>query len=189
MSIAERIGDTYRKIKAYIIMIRRNITRPKELDWVATGLARGSDIRDLDFLRRQGISAVVGLQAERLDEESKLRSAGIEYLRVPIKDGHAPELSQIQSMVSWINKQAENGRKVYMHCAAGVGRAPTMAIAYLVSTGLTADQALLRIKEKHRDTDPGPRQIEAVREYEALISEQKVRNIGETGSPDSDLRS
>jgi len=187
MSIAERIGDTYRKIKAYIIMIRRNITRPKELDWVATDLAIGSDIRDLDFLRRQGISAVVGLQAERLDEESKLRSAGIEYLRVPIKDGHAPELSQIQSMVSWINKQAENGRKVYMHCAAGVGRAPTMAIAYLVSTGLTADQAFAEIKQKHHDTDPGPRQLEAVREYEALISSEKTQPIRRPESTGSDL--
>src|SRR5712692_2700147 len=170
-------------------MLRHNINPPKELDWVTSELAIGSDLRDLGCLKAHGIGAIVGLQAERSDDESKLRSAGIDYLYLPIKDGHAPELSQIQTMVDWINSERETKRKVYMHCAAGVGRAPTMAIAYLVSTGLTTDQALLKIKEKHRDTDPGPRQIEAVREYEALISEQKVRNIGETGSPDSDLRS
>ncbi len=186
-SLLERIGDAYRKIKAYIIMLRRNVNRPKELDWVATDLAIGSDIRDLDFLKRHGISSIVGLQAERLDEESKLRKAGVEYLHVPIKDGHAPELSQIQSMVSWINKQTQNGRKVYMHCAAGVGRAPTMAMAYLVSTGLTADQAFVEIKRKHHDTDPGPRQLEAVREYEALISSEKTQPIGRPGSAGSGM--
>ena len=187
MSIAEKVGDAYRKIKAYLIMIRRNINRPKELDWITTDLAIGSDIRDLDFLKQHGISAVVGLQAERSDEESRLRSAGLQYLRVPIKDGHAPELSQIQSMVSWINKQTENGRKVYMHCAAGVGRAPTMGMAYLVSTGLTADQAYEEIKQKHHDTDPSPRQLEAVREYEALISSRKTQTITRPEPSGSDL--
>ncbi len=187
MSIAERIGDAYRKIKAYLIMIRRNINRPQELDWVVPDLAIGSDIRDLDFLKRHGISAIVGLQAERSDEESRLLNAGMEYLHVPIKDGHAPELSQIQSMVDWINKQTQNGRKVYMHCAAGVGRAPTMAMAYLVSTGLTADQAFAEIKLKHHDTDPGPRQLDAVREYEALISSEKARPFERPGSTGSGM--
>lgn len=186
-SFAEVIGNAYRKIKAYLIMIRRNIIRPKELDWVAPDLAIGSDIRDLDFLKRHGISAIIGLQAERSDEESKLRNAGMEYLRLPIKDGHAPELSQIQSMVSWINQQAKNGKKVYMHCAAGVGRAPTMAMAYLVSTGLTADQAFAEIKLKHPDTGPGPRQLEAVREYETLISSEKTQPIRRRESAGSDL--
>ncbi len=187
MTFGERIGDAYRKIKAYFIMIRRNINRPKELDWVTTYLAIGSDIRDIEFLRRHGISAIVGLQAERLDEESKIHSAGMEYLRVPIKDGHAPELSQIQTMVIWINKQTENGRKVYMHCAAGVGRAPTMAMAFLVSTGLTTDQAFTEIKQKHHDTGPGPRQLEAVREYEAFISSERTQPIRRSESVGSDL--
>lgn len=188
MSLGEWIGDTYRKIKAYFIMLRHNINPPKELDWVTPELAIGSDLRDVGFLKAQGIGAIIGLQAERSDDESKLGSGGIEYLYVPIKDGHAPELSQIQTMVEWINSQHEVKRKVYMHCAAGVGRAPTMAMAYLVSTGLTADQAYTEIKGKHHDTDPGPKQIEAVREYEVLISEEKARPVGGAG-PGSDSRS
>ena len=189
MNLVEWIGDVYRKIKAYFIMLRHNANPPKELDWVTPELAIGSDLRDLGFLKAQGIGAIIGLQAERSDDDIKLRNVGLEYLYLPIKDGRAPELSQIQTMVNWINEQLVEKHKVYMHCAAGVGRAPTMAMAYLVSTGLTAEQALDEIKEKHRDTDPGPRQIEAVREYEALILGEKARPIGEAGSRDSDLRS
>jgi protein tyrosine phosphatase (PTP) superfamily phosphohydrolase (DUF442 family) len=189
MNLVEWIGDAYRKIKAYFIMLRHNILPPKKLDWITPDLAIGSDIRDLAFLKAQGIGAMIGLQAERSDDESKLRSAGFEYLYLPIKDGRAPELPQIQTMVNWINRQGQTNRKVYMHCAAGVGRAPTMAMAYLVSTGLTSDQALAEIKEKHKDTDPGPRQVEAVREYEATVLEERARPVEESGSTGSDLRS
>ncbi len=182
MSLGEWIGDTYRKIKAYFIMLRHNINRPKELDWITPELAIGSDIRDLAFLKAQGIGAIIGLQAERSDNESKLRNAGIDYLHLPIKDGRAPESTQIQSMVEWVNKERENNRKVYMHCAAGVGRAPTMAMAYLVSTGLTTGQAVAEIKDKHHDADPSPKQIEAVRQYEAKIAAERVQPVRESES-------
>ncbi len=166
-------------------MIRRRLSRPEELDWITPNLAIGSDIRDINYLKMRSISALIGLQAERPDDERRLQSTGITYLHLPIKDGHAPELAQIQSMVDWVNQQRGMGRKVYMHCAAGVGRAPTMAIAYLVSTGLTVDEAYAQIKRKHPDTDPGPKQFAAVREYEALISSKEtpeLRKIDSAGS-------
>ncbi len=177
MGLGEWIGDAYRKVKAYFIMLRHNFNPPKKLDWVTPELAIGSDIRALDFLKSQGVGAIIGLQAERSDDEEKLHGADVDYLHIPIKDGHAPEPSQIQSMIDWINAERGTGRKVYMHCAAGVGRAPTMAIAYLVSTGFTTDQAIVEIKEKHNDTDPSPKQIDSVRRYEATMTASKAQPI------------
>ncbi len=188
MNLGDWIGDTYRKIKAYFIMLRHNITPPQTLDWVTPELAIGGDLRNLDFLKAQGIGAIIGLQAERSDDAGKIRRAEMEYLHIPIKDGHAPVQSQIQSMIDWINRERGIGRKVYMHCAAGVGRAPTMAIAYLVSTGLTTDQAVAEIKEKHHDTDPSPRQVDAVRQYEAELTTKDVQAMSGDEPHRSDMR-
>jgi dual specificity MAP kinase phosphatase len=129
---------------------------------------------------------VLDLQAERPDDGEKLKAKGIEYLHLPIKDAHPPELAQIESMVDWINSEILKGRKVYMHCAAGVGRAPTMAIAYLVSTGLGVDAAYAEIKRKHPDTGPGPKQFEAVREYEEVLTARNSHPPGELRSKESE---
>ncbi|MBZ0307209.1 MAG: dual specificity protein phosphatase family protein, partial [Anaerolineae bacterium] len=37
---------------------------------------------------------------------------------------------------------------VYIHCAAGVGRAPLVAAAYLVSQGMSVDQARTFLRER-----------------------------------------
>ncbi len=178
MTFAEWLGDIFRKIKAYVIMFRHRFSKPKELDWVTPNLAIGSDIRDIAYLKTHRVSAIVGLQAEHTDNEKKLKQSGIEYLHLPIRDGHPPEQAQIQIMVDWVNNQVGAGRKVYMHCAAGVGRAPTMAMAYLVSIGFTSEEAYLQIKQKHRDTDPSPKQLAAVREYEASTSPREAPPLG-----------
>ena len=37
--------------------------------------------------------------------------------------------------VCFIDAEINRGGKVYIHCAVGCGRAPTMTAAYLISTG------------------------------------------------------
>ncbi len=185
MSIGEQVGDAYRKVKAYFIMLRHRISKPGELDWITPNLAIGYDRRDFDYLKSQGINALIGLQAEHPDDETRLKQEKIDYLYIPIKDGHPPEVQQIQQMVDWINKETTAGHKVYMHCAAGVGRATTMGIAYLVSTGLTVDEAYEAVKSKHHETDPSPRQLDAVRSYLATINGSP--SLGKMTPPDSDL--
>ncbi|HEX8018609.1 protein-tyrosine phosphatase family protein [Mucilaginibacter sp.] len=39
------------------------------------------------------------------------------------------------------------GGTVYIHCRQGSGRGPTMAIAYLISTGLTYEDAFSLVKK------------------------------------------
>ena len=41
----------------------------------------------------------------------------------------------------------DSGEKVYIHCGAGVGRAPTMAAAYLISTGIDLATAIASIQK------------------------------------------
>ncbi|GIW60219.1 MAG: phosphatase [Patescibacteria group bacterium] len=99
----------------------------------------------LDDLQKWGIGAVVNMR-----EESKPHAFSqvpwLKTLHLPTPDHHAPSLTQLQSGVDFISDQITQGKKVYIHCRAGEGRAPTMAAAYLISKGIALDDALLLLK-------------------------------------------
>jgi protein-tyrosine phosphatase len=69
------------------------------------------------------------------------------YLYLPTVDDTAPSLEHLQQGVAFIEQEIAQGGGVYVHCGSGVGRAPTMAAAYLVRTGLTPEQAWARIRK------------------------------------------
>ena len=95
-------------------------------------------------LQSWGITGVVNLRREF--DDLSLSVAIPHYLHVPTTDDDSPAMSDLETGVAFITSQIENGGKVYIHCGAGVGRAPTMAAAYLVSQGDTPGQAFDRIR-------------------------------------------
>jgi len=108
-------------------------------------------------LTQRGITAVVDMRVEFDD-----RLAGIApetYLYLPVIDDGAPSLQQLSAGVEFVTDVISNGGAVYIHCGAGVGRAPTLAAAYLVSTGVTSSQALAMIQAKRPFIRPKPAQI------------------------------
>jgi len=90
-------------------------------------------------LKSWGVSAVIDLREEFDD-----RSLGVDlgrYLYIPTEDDHVPTIEELQQGVAFITNEIDHGGKVYIHCGSGVGRAPTMAAAYLVSLGSTPEAA------------------------------------------------
>jgi hypothetical protein len=86
-------------------------------------------------LHNWGITGVVNMRSEFND-----LGLGVEipaYLHLSTRDDDAPTLDSLRKGVDFIRNEIEKGGKVYIHCGAGVGRAPTMAAAYLVSAGMT----------------------------------------------------
>jgi len=66
-----------------------------------------------------------------------------------------------------VREQIDAGRKVYIHCAGGVGRAPTLAAAYLISTGMPREDAIATIRRARPFIDIMPPQMAALAEFEA----------------------
>lgn len=117
-------------------------------------------------LQRWGITAVVNLRRERDD-----LSLGVEiphYLYLPTTDDDAPALEDLARGVAFIEEQIRGGGKVYIHCGAGVGRAPTMAAAYLIAGGDTPEQAMVRIRRVRRFIRPTHGQIEQLQRFYEL---------------------
>ena len=104
---------------------------------------------DAVWLRDEhGVGAVVSLQDDAdlaskglvlADLEAAYAAATIAFHRVPVPDGDERNLTaRLGEIVSLVDRLRAQGACVYLHCNAGLNRAPTVAIAYLhVHGGLT----------------------------------------------------
>jgi protein tyrosine phosphatase (PTP) superfamily phosphohydrolase (DUF442 family) len=111
-------------------------------------------------LRARGITAVVDLRVEFDDNDAGI--APPHYLYLPVPDDHAPTLEQLQTGIKFIAGEIAQGGSVYVHCGSGIGRAATMAAAYLISTGMSADEAWATIRAVRPFVRPTPPQLEQI---------------------------
>ncbi|MBL8118491.1 MAG: dual specificity protein phosphatase family protein [Anaerolineae bacterium] len=124
--------------------------------------------RGMSILRGWGITGSVNLRSEYDDDAAGIAAAN--HLHLATIDNTAPTLEQIERGVAFMRDEIARGGKVYVHCAAGVGRAPTMAAAYLVSEGLTTDEAWATIRQVRPFIRPTSEQQALVRRYAAGLS-------------------
>jgi hypothetical protein len=119
--------------------------------------------KGLLHLQRHGIHAVVNMRIEY--DDSIWGLAPEQYCYLPTIDDDAPSFEHLDCGVAFINTVINSGGKVYIHCGAGVGRAPTMAAAYLISTGDTLDGALKAIRKVRPFIYIMSPQMERLQEY------------------------
>lgn len=111
----------------------------------------------------RGIGAVVNLRAEFDDAQAGL--APDHYLYLPTVDDQSPSPEQLQQGIIFITEQIEKGRGVYVHCNAGASRSPTMAAAYLVSTGVSPNESWDYIRKVRPFILPKKEQVEIVERF------------------------
>lgn len=114
-------------------------------------------------IKKWGITAVISLR-------QKLPPGGINTLHIPTKDRHAPTIKELEQGIDFIKKEIANGGKVYIHCRSGVGRGPTMLIAYLISTGYELKKAIKLIKQVRNFISLTAVQMDRLIEFEKHIS-------------------
>ncbi len=114
-------------------------------------------------LAARGVTAVVNLRIEFDDDAAGIAPERCLYL--PTVDDDPPTLEQLHTGVVFMAEEIAQGGGVYVHCGAGVGRAATMAAAYLVSTGLTPDDAWAKIREVRPFIRPKPAQVAQVESF------------------------
>lgn len=98
-------------------------------------------------LLKRGITAIVNMREEKYSDEKK-GIGGERHLHLPTIDHTPPSIEDLMRGVDFIRREIEQYHgKVYIHCRAGCGRAPSMAAAYLISTGMSRKEALKFIKK------------------------------------------
>ena len=110
----------------------------------------------------QGLTAVLDLTAE-YSECERFRdlkfAAPIELQNVPILDLTLPTDMQITEAVEFVRRHAKNG-KVFIHCALGCCRAPSIAAGYLLASGHadSGEEAIALVRRAGRKL-PSPRAL------------------------------
>jgi protein-tyrosine phosphatase len=113
--------------------------------WITPQILLGGFLypSDVAELRREGVAAVVNVSHELIEPRASLASAGIAYLQVPCWDGRVPGFDDAHRGVAFIAGHTAEGRKVYVHCASGVGRSVSLVLCYLCACeGASVDDAL-----------------------------------------------
>jgi hypothetical protein len=120
-------------------------------------------------LAARGITAVVNMRIEFDDGEAGIAPA--RYLYLPTVDDHPPTLAHLRQGVAFMTEEIARGGGVYVHCGSGIGRAATMAAAYLVGAGKTVDEAWQMIREKRPFVRPRPEQVAQVERFAAEMGD------------------
>jgi len=97
---------------------------------------------DIDRLRQDfGITAVLNLHSDEdvrdlnvpwAALEDHYRRSGIELRRVRVRDFDRDDLQRhLPECVRVLRELIDGGHTVYVHCTAGIGRSPSVVVAYL----------------------------------------------------------
>ncbi len=126
------------------------------------------------ILADEGVRSVLCLQTDDdlfgfgrrwQDYERWYAAEGIQPHRVPIRDGDPIDLTaHLPEAVRLLDELIRTRPRVYLHCSAGVGRAPSVAAAYLHWVrGWPLDRAIEHLKSI-RDCEPNRSSIEEATE-------------------------
>lgn len=139
--------------------------------------------RGLPSMQAQGITAVVNLRRS----DDRARGVALErYLHLPTTDNTAPSVDALHEGVQFIAAEVAAGGSVYVHCGVGVGRAPTLTAAYLISTGMTPLQAWKHIRSIRPFIWPLRGQYRIIEEYARVYGAVEDAPLGTDESPDVD---
>jgi atypical dual specificity phosphatase len=141
---------------------------PDGFSWInkplLAGAAQPQALEEYVWLREQGIQLVINL-AEDPPPRHWINEAGLFSLHIPIEDMHPPSQKQIDLCLSAIRKAQAQNLGVCLHCSAGLGRTGTMLACYFVQEGLSARDAIARLRRLRPGSVETDEQSDAVAEY------------------------
>lgn len=104
----------------------------------------------------------------------------VQYHRVPIGDHGVPgDPRTVVVLLDLIDRLLREGRSIYLHCRAGIGRTGTIVGCHLVRSGLTGEAALERLQmlwrqcERSRSWPSVPEtseQVDFVRSWQEVVA-------------------
>jgi len=143
-----------------------------DMTWVTDRIALGGGIwnaKNMAELAQSGITHVIDMQIE-FDDTPLGEEAGVRVLWNPTDDDFLPKPSELLERGVEFAEDAlkDPDAKLYVHCAAGVHRAPMMTLAVLGAMGWDLEAAMVLIETRRQEVDFADVYVESVRRYMGL---------------------
>jgi protein-tyrosine phosphatase len=140
-----------------------------DMSWVTGRIAVGGGIwtaENMAQVARAGITHILDMQVE-FDDTRLALPHGITVLWNPIDDDFQPKSVEVfQRGVDFaLEALDEPGTKLFVHCAAGVHRAPMMTLAILCSLNWKLEDALRLIEARRPVVDFADVYVNSVKRF------------------------
>ena len=140
-----------------------------DLTWVSGRIAVGGGIwnaENMAAVARTGVTHIIDMQIE-FDDTELARLHDIQVLWNGVDDDFQPKPAEVfQRGVDFaLEALDDDGSKLLVHCAAGVHRAPMMALALLCALGWKLDEAMDLIAKRRPVADFADVYVESVRSF------------------------
>jgi atypical dual specificity phosphatase len=141
--------------------------------YLIPGVLAGSSLphgrEDLKRLVKRGIKVLVTAMEDSLNEEL-INEVGLEYHYFPVLPYGTPSLTQINEFINLVNINRAKSHPVVVHCYMGWGRTGTFLAAYLISEGMSAEEAINGVREKRPNSIETYGQEQFLRMYEQSLA-------------------
>ncbi|HEX8924404.1 MAG TPA: dual specificity protein phosphatase [Terriglobales bacterium] len=140
-----------------------------DITWVTDRVAVGGGIwvqEKMEELVSMGVTHVIDMQIE-FDDTPLGEAVGVEVLWNPVDDDFEPKSPEIfdRGVRFALAALEQPDAKVFIHCAAGVHRAPMMTLAVLRALGHELDEAKQMIQTKRYVVDFAEVYVRSVERY------------------------
>ncbi len=140
-----------------------------DLSWITGRIAVGGGIwnaKNMTEVAGAGVTHIIDMQLE-FDDRPLAEPAGVHVLWNPIDDDFLSKPVEVFRAGVTFARTAlhEDGSKILIHCAAGVHRAPMMALALLCDLGWTLPDAMALIELRRPVVDFPEVYVKSVKKF------------------------
>jgi protein-tyrosine phosphatase len=151
-----------------------------DMTWVTDRIAVGGGIwneENMAELVRMGISHIIDMQIE-FDDRPLAERYDVAVLYNPVDDDFQPKPAHVfQRGVEFALEALDSpDSKIYIHCAAGVHRAPMMTLAVMRSMGWSLKDAIELIQGRRWVVDFADVYVQSVEDF--MASYEKSQTAG-----------
>ena len=140
-----------------------------DMTWVTERVALGGGIwnaRNMEELVQAGVTHVLNMQVE-FDDRPLAEPVGVRVLWNPTDDDFLPKAPELlkRGVDFALAALDDPEARVYVHCAAGVHRAPMMTLAVLCAMEWKIEAAMVLIETRRPVVDFADVYVESVRRF------------------------
>jgi protein-tyrosine phosphatase len=134
------------KIETNRATVKQSMAANLDITWITEQLAVGGGVwneQNMIELVRRGVTHIINMQIE-FDDRPLAEPYGVKVLWNAVEDDFQPKAADVFHRGFDFAREAwkDDNARVFVHCAAGVHRAPMMTLALLRSQGWKLQEAM-----------------------------------------------